>query len=407
MANGLFFRQRPRALELLWVVTLLAGCDAVLGIHDHPFVPSVEPEAGTSDAKLPVDAPRGVCAPGAGRCAGNAVETCQPNGQWGKAVECFGTSALCSGGTCAANVGANCTAGAGVMSCGAADESCCTPTSVPTGSFMRTYTNNGSGPMGESDPATVSAFVLDKYLVTVGRFRQFVSAWNAGWRPPAGSGKHGDLNGGNGLLAVGGDAGGTFEPGWIDPGPGNILTADSMDCNEDATWTPTPGTQEGFPMNCINWWESYAFCIWDGGFLPTEAEWEYAAAGGDEERQYPWGSVDPGQDNLYAIYGCLYPDGSMSCGGLANLAPVGTPTLGKARWGELDMVGEVSVWALDWFANYVVRCTNCANLVTSGGRATRGGPYNLPEGLLVPTQRQLIDPSSRLSFLGARCARSP
>ena len=39
--------------------------------------------------------------------------------------------------------------------------------------------------------------------VTVGRFREFVCAWNAGWRPPEGLGKHAYLNGGLGLNAIG------------------------------------------------------------------------------------------------------------------------------------------------------------------------------------------------------------
>jgi formylglycine-generating enzyme required for sulfatase activity len=42
------------------------------------------------------------------------------------------------------------------------------------------------------------------------------------------------------------------------------------------------------PINCVTWHEAYAFCIWDGGFLPTEAEWELAASGG-EERVFPYG----------------------------------------------------------------------------------------------------------------------
>jgi formylglycine-generating enzyme len=53
-------------------------------------------------------------------------------------------------------------------------ESCCTSLEVVGGTFYRIYSNDGSGPQGEADPASVSTFLLDKYLVTVGRFRQFV-----------------------------------------------------------------------------------------------------------------------------------------------------------------------------------------------------------------------------------------
>ena len=45
------------------------------------------------------------------------------------------------------------------------------------------------GPTGEADPATVSTFKLDKYNVTVGRFRAFVAAWKSGWLPIGGEGK--------------------------------------------------------------------------------------------------------------------------------------------------------------------------------------------------------------------------
>ena len=59
-------------------------------------------------------------------------------------------------------------------------------------------------------------------------------------------------------------------------------------------------------MNCINSYEAVAFCIWDGGFLPTLSEWGYAAAGGNEQREYPWGATAPGTANQYAIYNCYY-----------------------------------------------------------------------------------------------------
>ena len=66
-----------------------------------------------------------------------------------------------------------------------------------------------------ADQATVSEFRLDRYLVTVGRFRAFVSAWSGGngWLPSPGSGKHTQLNGGLGLQNVADDAGVAYETG--------------------------------------------------------------------------------------------------------------------------------------------------------------------------------------------------
>jgi sulfatase modifying factor 1 len=94
-----------------------------------------------------------------------------------------------------------------MTNCGATSESCCTSLEVTGGTYYRTYSNHGSGLSGEADPASVSGFRLDKYEVTVGRFRQFVDVWNGGWRPSAGSGKHTHLIGGNGLTSTGGGYG--------------------------------------------------------------------------------------------------------------------------------------------------------------------------------------------------------
>jgi formylglycine-generating enzyme required for sulfatase activity len=55
--------------------------------------------------------------------------------------------------------------------------------------------------------ATIAGFRLDKYEVTVGRFRNFVDAVVSGWRPAAGAGKHTHLNGGQGLTNSGMGAG--------------------------------------------------------------------------------------------------------------------------------------------------------------------------------------------------------
>src|SRR5262249_48377870 len=145
-----------------------------------------------------------------------------------------------------------------------------------------------------SFPATVSSFRLDKYEVTVGRFRPFVDAASRGWVPPTGSGVHTHLNGGKGLVA---NPGAGFEQGWDSFWNGNLpntLAAwnSALVCSDIfypySTWTAIPGKGEARPINCITWYVAYAFCIWDGGFLPTEAEWNFAASGGNQHRLYPW-----------------------------------------------------------------------------------------------------------------------
>src|SRR5205807_2246227 len=102
------------------------------------------------------------------------------------------------------------------------------------------------------------------------------------------------------------------------------------------TWTDDPGPGDSRPINCVDWPQAYAFCIWDGGFLPSEAEWEYAAAGGAQQRPYAWGTAAPAS-GLYAISGCNYPPGSTACSGVTNVAPVGSAPAGAGRWGHMDL----------------------------------------------------------------------
>jgi formylglycine-generating enzyme required for sulfatase activity len=259
--------------------------------------------------------------------------------------------------------------GPGMTNCGPGgigNESCCTSLEVPGGTYYRTYDgvdDDGGGPVlaadggptALADPATAAGFRMDKYLVTVGRFRQCVNylTGNAGAPPADGSGIHTHVNGGLGLANSG--SVGTYETGWdaadwnadLPTGPGAANTWNTnllMNCDAQPTWTATAGSQENLPMNCVNWYEAYAFCIWDGGFLPSESEWEYVAAGGNQQREYPWGSTDPGTANQYAVYGSYYYDYASS------IAPVGTATLGAAYWGQLDMAGEVFEWNLDGYA---------------------------------------------------------
>jgi formylglycine-generating enzyme required for sulfatase activity len=305
--------------------------------------------------------------------------------------------------------------------CGLSKESCCTSLEVAGGTFYRTYdpvnpADGGievaadGGPTSEADPATVSTFRLDKYQVTVGRFRQFVRAWNggAGWRASPGSGKHVHLNSGAGLMNVGGNGAVSYEPGWLASDNGNVSPTDvTLACvSKYDTWTDSAGSQENLPIECVNWYEAYAFCIWDGGFLPSEAEWGYAAAGGSAQRKYPWGTAAPGATNQYAIYNCYYPDGTGTCAGVSNLAPVGFAGQGAGLWGQLDLAGNVWQWNLDRFAAYVDPCVDCANLTATANRVMRGGDFGYASAYLRAPTRNGYTPPLR-AYIGFRCARVP
>ena len=347
------------------------------------------------------------CPLGVSRCASSsALQTCGTNGQWDIPWSC--ATGECSGGTCAGltAAGASCLAtGSGLTRCGGNAESCCTSFEVPGGVYDRTFTNDGTGATNLGDSATVSGFRLDKYLVTVGRFRRFVAAWNggAGYSPRAGSGKHAHLNGGSGLNATAGGG----EPGWVTSDNDNIAPTDNnLACDPAATWTSPVSTQEDLPINCVTWYEAYAFCIWDGGFLPSEAEWEYAAAGGDEEREYPWGSTGPGTANQYAIYGDAIASYYSSGAGGLEIAPVGSATLGAGRWGQLDLAGEVWEWNVDWFDTFGA-CTDCADFTPLLYRVIRGGEFLYDASYLLTVYRSGDAPSFRANDVGFRCARVP
>ncbi len=213
-------------------------------------------------------------------------------------------------------------------------DDCCKSLLVPGGTFDRSY--DGVAPWADPNyPATVSEFYLDKYEITVGRFRVFVNAgMGTQASPPAASaGAHLGITG----------------SGWDSAWNTNLaastaaLTSNLKCYAADQTWTDTAGSNESKPVNCLDWYTAFAFCAWDGGRLATEAEWNYAASGGSEQRYYPWSSPATSTtiDDSYAVY-C-----GGSCSGTQNVGSK-SPT-GDGKWGQSDLAGNVSEWTLDWY----------------------------------------------------------
>lgn len=285
--------------------------------------------------------------------------------------------------------------------CGPAEaSSCCDSKPVPGGTFFRSYdvaTDNAYP--SKAAPATVSDFRLDTYEITVGRFREFVAAGLGTQQTPPAAGV-----GAHAADPVG------WDPSW-DSGLASDTAAlvAALTCNPTyATWTATPGANEALPINCITWLEAYAFCAWDGGYLPSEAQWNYAAAGGSEQRAYPWSSP-PGSltiDCSYANYDINVPAGTHCVGGTAG-APdrVGSQSpKGDGKWGQADLAGNLWEWTRDWYATYATPCDDCADLVPSSSRTSRGDSFY--DSVLPRTGfRNTPTPTLRDLDFGARCAR--
>jgi formylglycine-generating enzyme required for sulfatase activity len=244
----------------------------------------------------------------------------------------------------------------------------------------------------------VSDFRLDTYEITVGRFRVFLEAGfgtQAG-PPEPGSGAHPKI------------AGSGWDAAWNDSLLPDLASLEDelWSCGIFSTWTSDPGENERRPIICISWFEAFAFCAWDGGRLPTEAEWNYAAAGGSEQRIFPWGN-EGGYE--YAQYNC---GGGGQCDSVTDIAFVGSKPLGDSRWGQADMAGNAWEWAFDWFAPYLTPCTDCANTSSPSSsplgesRIDRGGSFGYTEDDLITALRSYNPPAWRTGP-GARCARDP
>lgn len=276
--------------------------------------------------------------------------------------------------------------------CGAdGKDSCCAAALVPGGTFNRS--NDAAA------PATVSDFRLDNYEVTVGRFRKFVAAYSKDMLA-AGAGK-------NPHNAA--DTG--WDSAWNAklPQDATALKA-ALLCGENqpvpsadpySTWI---GGNDNRPINCVDWYVSNAFCTWDGGRLPTEAEWNYAAAGGSQQRPYPWGSEVPSSNANLTAYQCYF-DGSGSCSGMHNMAPVGTIAAGKSRWGQFDMAGNLWEWVRDGYDTYGKPCSDCAQLGATADRTYRGGGF-VDNVASVTTTARGHAPNHFSHNVGIRCARA-
>ncbi len=311
----------------------------------------------------------GGCGCEAGRVASQATswQCCYPGQTWSAETNaCAGTPVACPEGT--VPEGNGCMAGGWVRI---------------EGATFSMGTNDGSPEEGPAHDVTLSPYEIWRTEVTVGQYRQCVAA-GACPAPPE-----------------------TVE--WRGITPQKRETYSAL-CNANREG------RESHPMNCVDWNLAQTYCQWQGGRLPTEAEWEYAARGGDG-RTYPWGEDAPSLERLNACdEGCRQLASQLGReweslfdgnDGFPDTAPVGSYPAGASPFGLLDMSGNVWEWVQDRAGRYNRRAVTDPTGPTSGrDHVTRGGAWDDDLADLVrTTSRDLGREDLRDVNLGFRCVR--
>ena len=152
------------------------------------------------------------------------------------------------------------------------------------------------------------------------------------------------------------------------------------------------------PVSYVNWNDCQEFIIklnhlTGGGFrLPTEAEWEYAARGGNKSRGYKYS----GSDDLGSV--AWYMDNSGY-----KYHPVGSKSPNEL--GLYDMSGNVWEWCSDWYGYYPSSSqTNPTGASSGSRRVIRGGSWIINASFCRVANRNYYAPADSFSGLGLRLA---
>jgi sulfatase modifying factor 1 len=229
------------------------------------------------------------------------------------------------------------------------------------------FPQDGEGPIRE---VTLDPFYMDVYPVTNGQFLEFkrktqyqTDAEKFGWSFVF----QGHIPAERYAELVAQRAAGV--PWWCQVMGADWQHPEGPDSGVDA--------RENYPVVHVSWNDAAAYCEWAGKRLPTEAEWEYAARGGLEQKLYPWGDeLTPDGRHRCNIWQGTFPTYDSAEDGFAAVGPA--DSFEPNGYGLYTITGNAWEWCADWFdAGYHVTASRANPVGPPAGKAKvmKGGSY--------------------------------
>ena len=256
---------------------------------------------------------------------------------------------------------------------------------IPGGTFEMGSANPNYPEEGPIHKVTVSGFWIDKYPVTNKQFQKFVKA--TGYitfaeKPP----KAEDYPDANPELLVSGSAVFIKPDRPVDP-----RSLCWWQYIPSANWRHPEGPKssikgrENHPVVHIVYEDALAYAQWSGKQLPTEAQWEFAARGGLEGKEFAWGDEFMPQGKLMAnTWQGQFPWQHLKS------QPPGTQAIGSYPpngYGLYDLIGNVWEWTNDWYReqhpeNPTKSCCTVKN--PKGGTENESYERHIPASMQKP-----------------------